>query len=217
MTVSKKKTEYSKKLDDPRWQKKRLEILDRDDWTCQECGNKEDQLQVHHLHYEDDLDPWEYDESQLITLCKECHGLKHKNPADNKFAQYPAKLINSQAFQALNAPGHRILAYVRIQLTIKNIGTKRKPKFACINKNEIQILYAVLAKKPWSMANAVVTRGIDELLHKGFIKVIEQGGRAKGHVSVYGLVDNYLKWTKGDSPVSVRRPYRKRGFCAKEK
>ena len=133
----------------------------------------------------------------------------------NLYAQYPAKLVHSQAFQNLNTPGHRILAYVRIKLIIKNIGSKKKPNFACINKNEVQILYADLAKKPWSMANAVVTRGIDELLHKGFMKVIEQGGRAKGHASIYGLTEDYLKWKKGDHPVNIRRPYCKRGFCVK--
>lgn len=133
----------------------------------------------------------------------------------NLYAQYPAKLINSQAFQNLNTPGHRVLAHVRIKLIIKNIGSKKRPNFSCINKNEIQILYADLAKKPWSMANAVTTRGIDELLNKGFIKVIEQGGRAKGHASIYGLSEDYLKWKPGDPPVSVRRPYAGRGFCSK--
>jgi hypothetical protein len=29
-------SEYSKKLKHPRWQKKRLEILDRDKFTCQQ-------------------------------------------------------------------------------------------------------------------------------------------------------------------------------------
>ena len=28
---------YYRKLRDPRWQKRRLEIFARDDWTCQGC------------------------------------------------------------------------------------------------------------------------------------------------------------------------------------
>lgn len=39
---------YSQKLRDPRWQKKRLEILERDSFTCQHCHDHsedgEDQL-----------------------------------------------------------------------------------------------------------------------------------------------------------------------------
>ena len=31
---------YSEKLKDPRWQKKRLEILERDNFRCQYCGDK---------------------------------------------------------------------------------------------------------------------------------------------------------------------------------
>ena len=62
---------YSDKLKDPRWQKKRLEILERDNWTCQKCMDKEITLHVHHLKYNGN--PWELDEGDLITLCKHCH------------------------------------------------------------------------------------------------------------------------------------------------
>lgn len=42
---------YSDKLKDPRWQKKRLEILTRDEWTCQICFDTESTLVVHHQKY----------------------------------------------------------------------------------------------------------------------------------------------------------------------
>ena len=63
---------YSEKLKDPRWQKKRLGILDRDDWACQHCGSKDRTLHVHHIKYESH-DPWETDDKWLLTLCAECH------------------------------------------------------------------------------------------------------------------------------------------------
>lgn len=63
------------------------------------------------------------------------------------------------------------------------------------------------------MQNKSVTRGIDELLAKGFIKVKEQGGKVKGHASIFKIVDDYKIWRKGMDPISTRRPYRKRGFC----
>lgn len=40
--MSYKKSDYSQKLLDPRWQRKRLEILQRDDFTCQVCSDKID-------------------------------------------------------------------------------------------------------------------------------------------------------------------------------
>lgn len=63
---------YVEKLKDPRWQKKRLEILERDNWTCQCCLSTESTLHVHHKIYEK-CDPWEYDDKYLTTLCDECH------------------------------------------------------------------------------------------------------------------------------------------------
>ena len=67
------KSSYSKLLLDPRWQKKRLEILNRDDFTCQSCFDNEDTLHVHHCFYKKGQDPWDYPDTSLITLCKDCH------------------------------------------------------------------------------------------------------------------------------------------------
>ena len=64
---------YSEKLKDPRWQKKRLEILNRDNWMCQACYSTTNTLHVHHLDYEQGIEPWEYPEYYLQTLCEECH------------------------------------------------------------------------------------------------------------------------------------------------
>lgn len=64
-----KKEEYRKKLLDPRWQKKRLEILERDSFTCKLCGDSQMTLHVHHLYYERGNEPWEYPLEALATLC----------------------------------------------------------------------------------------------------------------------------------------------------
>lgn len=63
---------YQEKLKDPRWQKKRLQILDRDEWCCQKCYDTESTLQIHHRYYKK-CDPWEYPNEALITLCGDCH------------------------------------------------------------------------------------------------------------------------------------------------
>lgn len=64
---------YAEKLKDPRWQKKRLEILERDNWKCMLCGDKDSTLHVHHLFYYNGQEPWDYDNEALITLCEDCH------------------------------------------------------------------------------------------------------------------------------------------------
>lgn len=64
---------YGEKLKDPRWQKKRLEILERDKWTCLICDSKDKTLHVHHGYYKRGVDPWDYPDWSLKTLCSPCH------------------------------------------------------------------------------------------------------------------------------------------------
>lgn len=67
------RTSYTEKLKDPRWQKKRLQILERDKWACQACFDETKTLHVHHLYYEDGAEPWDYPDYALVTLCADCH------------------------------------------------------------------------------------------------------------------------------------------------
>lgn len=64
---------YGDKLRDPKWQRKRLEVLNRDNWTCLMCSDFEANLQVHHKSYDQDKDPWQYKNSNFQTLCEHCH------------------------------------------------------------------------------------------------------------------------------------------------
>jgi len=70
--------EYKEQYNHPKWQKKRLSILNRDKFTCTECGDKETQLHVHHLKYESSKKVWEYPNKDLITLCSVCHKELHR-------------------------------------------------------------------------------------------------------------------------------------------
>jgi hypothetical protein len=72
---AKKNTEWASAYKDSRWQKKRLEIMERDKWTCQGCHGSLgcETLNVHHRHYEHGKNPWEYDDECLVTLCEDCH------------------------------------------------------------------------------------------------------------------------------------------------
>ena len=63
---------YSELLKSPLWQKKRLQILNRDKFTCKLCGDTETTLNVHHIEYSQGK-PWEIENSKLITTCEHCH------------------------------------------------------------------------------------------------------------------------------------------------
>lgn len=68
-----KNRSYSEKLRDPKWQKTRLEVMKRDDFSCTSCKDKESTLNVHHCYYEGYKDPWDYPLESLRTLCESCH------------------------------------------------------------------------------------------------------------------------------------------------
>lgn len=71
---------YSSLLEKREWGAKRVVILARDNYTCTHCGAHEGpgvQLHVHHKHYIYGLDPWEYKDTELVTLCERCHSELH--------------------------------------------------------------------------------------------------------------------------------------------
>ena len=72
---------YAAKLLRPEWKLKRLEILERDDFTCRWCGVSGTPLEVHHLRYTAGSDPWESPDNDLVTLCVACHSRNHEKNA----------------------------------------------------------------------------------------------------------------------------------------
>jgi hypothetical protein len=62
---------YSEKLKDPRWQRKRLEIMQRDNFKCTQCGDTSTTQNVHHWQYS--KEPWDAKNEDLTTVCRSCH------------------------------------------------------------------------------------------------------------------------------------------------
>ena len=70
-------SKYSDDIKSPKWQKKRLEIFDRDGFECCLCHSNESELHVHHLYYLLNTRIWEYDNECYVTLCNTCHEAYH--------------------------------------------------------------------------------------------------------------------------------------------
>lgn len=64
---------YAEMLRDPRWQKRRLEVLNAAGWMCSSCFDETTELHVHHVRYKWNRKPWEYPDEELSCLCKKCH------------------------------------------------------------------------------------------------------------------------------------------------
>lgn len=69
--------DYKEKLLHPLWQKRKAEILIRDNHTCRSCGSTEITLHAHHLIYIEGKEPWDYPDELLITYCEICHNTEH--------------------------------------------------------------------------------------------------------------------------------------------
>ena len=68
---------YAEKLKDRRWQKKRLKVLERDNFECQLWTKHKGTIIVHHKYYLKVKDPWQYPMKALISLCENCNKLIH--------------------------------------------------------------------------------------------------------------------------------------------
>ncbi len=133
-------------------------------------------------------------------------------PKKIKFAKLEQRMVYSKAYQDLNAPTLKMLSYLLLQLRwINTARTKNKPKYVLTNKGEIEMLYSTFKKQPFNMGDHTIARSITSLLSHGFVEVKKQGGKCKGHKTIYGYSDRWLNWEPGQV-IFNRKPFFKRGF-----
>lgn len=84
---------YLEMLADPRWQKKRLEVLQFRGFKCEQCEDEKSQLHVHHRYYVAGRFPWRYPDFCYQVLCCDCHAAKRSPEADeSEFMEWESAL-----------------------------------------------------------------------------------------------------------------------------
>lgn len=116
---------YAEQLKSPKWQKKRLEILERDNFTCTSCGSTEKQLHVHHGAYLGGLKLWEYDNRMLHTLCAGCH-------SDISDEIYETNVAIGEMEQ--NGDNYHMIRYISFNIRVLN-DADRESIFNIINSS----------------------------------------------------------------------------------
>ncbi len=132
------------------------------------------------------------------------------------------ELVYSRAFWALSGTATRLLMPFLLKRKMDN-------QHNCLNKNSITMTYLELENLFVSnsrnkiggvpidrnmtgykdgLARASIARAIKDLMAKGFIKLVYQGGTYKQDKSVYGLADDWRLWTEG--AVIYKKPPGKR-------
>jgi len=86
---------YTELLKHPKWQRRRLEIMQRDGFACTRCSADDKTLNVHHKQYRAGAAPWEYGDDELVTLCEDCHKAEHELAKLPAWAQVVCNLVNS--------------------------------------------------------------------------------------------------------------------------
>lgn len=71
------KATFFAQYNDPRWQRRRLQVMESVGFQCENCGSKDTTLNVHHKRYRGDQKPWEYEDWELACYCEKCHKKWH--------------------------------------------------------------------------------------------------------------------------------------------
>jgi len=100
------KVPYWKLLQRPEWQRKRLEIMQRDDFTCLRCNDKDETLNVHHSYYISGRDPWLYPDYSLRTLCKSCHDEAHADKDTQPWEEMINEIFGMEEFASPDVMAH---------------------------------------------------------------------------------------------------------------
>ena len=79
---------------DPRWQRLRLQVMDRDGWACVACGDTKSTLHVHHKRYCGSI--WESPHEDLQTLCGSCHAGLGQHPKAGVWYQRVSEIKKGQ-------------------------------------------------------------------------------------------------------------------------
>lgn len=67
---------YAEQLRDVRWQERAKGVKQAAGNRCEECGEDQKRLDVHHSYYQNGLMAWEYPDDALHCLCSDCHDIR---------------------------------------------------------------------------------------------------------------------------------------------
>ena len=81
------------------WEKKRLEILERDNYECQVCkeeGGFAPATTVHHILHLENRPDLALDDDNLLSVCAACHNREHPERFIQNFAEARKNKLNER-------------------------------------------------------------------------------------------------------------------------
>jgi len=134
---------------------------------------------------------------------------KYKSPPGTWFER---EMFESKAYLSLRGFAPQLLVLFLSKRQFKNHGRKGKEKKICVNCDSLRFTF-IEAKKKFGITISRFIRAIDELLAKGFITIIHQGGGYKQDQSIYALSDKWMLWQPNIVFETRKKESVQRGFC----
>lgn len=91
---------YQQKLNSEEWRRFSRGVRNSKGNFCECCKMGNTELQVHHIYYDANREPWEYSTDELIVLCRGCHKDIHEQL--NNFRKFVFGKMSHQSFRVLN-------------------------------------------------------------------------------------------------------------------
>ena len=124
-------------------------------------------------------------------------------------------MFESKAFLSLKGFAPQLLILFLGKRQMLKYGRKGKEKKICVNRDSLTFAY-VEARKKYGITKSRFSRAIDELLAKGFITIVHQGGGFKQDKSIYALSEKWMLWQTGIVFETREKVNVQRGFCKPE-
>jgi hypothetical protein len=123
------------------------------------------------------------------------------------------EMFLSPAYFALKGCAPQLLTVFMGKRNFERLPVKKgRNNMVCINCQELTFTY-IEAENSCGITKSRFSRGIDELLAKGFISVVRLGGTHKHDKTVFALSDRWKRWTPGTVFEMRHRESVARGFC----
>jgi hypothetical protein len=105
----------------------------------------------------------------------------------------------------VSSSSHKILMLLLGKRQYKYLKDKKNSnkRLKRADDNKLTLTYKELENR--GINRNKIPRGFDELLAKGFISIVDQGGAYEKHKTVYALEDDFLLWTIKDKQVFYQR------------
>jgi len=128
-----------------------------------------------------------------------------------KYTSIETEMIVSKAFLALSGTCKSILLLFLLKRRLK---FKKGKVPICINPDEIFMTYKELESPPFNYSPETIRRCFKEILKRGFIRVVHQGGAYQKDKTIFGISDNWRIW-EPDSNFYTKKKDVNRGFQGK--